>query len=172
MNSTKWVTLGQWRKESQWFEVDREIAIDLISDQKYFQLFKRFCKPACYSDEHYLPTFVTTKYWWKNENRTLTWVEWAKGGPHPTRFVRPEAYIQTLVKEAYANWSSLEEVDGLVNEPALLTQATPDTKCSLINHPGKTCTYNMLSCYVKDNQLNKYQQNLTKEFKKLIELAL
>ncbi|XP_009601568.1 protein SAR DEFICIENT 1-like [Nicotiana tomentosiformis] len=31
-------------------------------------------------------------------------------------------YIQNLVKEAYANWSSLEEVDGRVNEPALLTQ--------------------------------------------------
>ncbi|XP_015068133.1 protein SAR DEFICIENT 1 isoform X2 [Solanum pennellii] len=36
-----------------------------------------------------------------------------------------KAYIQNLVKEAYANWSSLEEVDGLVNEPALLTQGEP-----------------------------------------------
>lgn len=85
-----WITLAQWRKGSQWFEVDREIAIDIISDEKYSQLFKRFCKPACYSDEHYLPTFVTMKYGWKNGNRTLTWVDWAKGGPHPTRFVRPE----------------------------------------------------------------------------------
>lgn len=85
-----WVTLAQWRKGSQWFEVDREIAIDIISDQKYSHIFKRFCRPACYSDEHYLPTFVTMKYWWKNENRTLTWVDWAKGGPHPTKFNRPE----------------------------------------------------------------------------------
>lgn len=84
------VTLAQWRKGSQWFEVDREIAIDIISDQKYSNLFKRFCRPACYSDEHYLPTFVTMKYWWKNENRTLTWVDWAKGGPHPTKFIRPD----------------------------------------------------------------------------------
>ncbi|PHT47442.1 Protein SAR DEFICIENT 1 [Capsicum baccatum] len=36
-----------------------------------------------------------------------------------------KAYIQNLVKDAYANWSSLEEVDGLVNEPALLTQGEP-----------------------------------------------
>ncbi|XP_055828388.1 protein SAR DEFICIENT 1 [Solanum dulcamara] len=36
-----------------------------------------------------------------------------------------KAYIQSLVKEAYANWNSLEEVDGLVNEPALLTQGEP-----------------------------------------------
>ncbi|MCD7451769.1 hypothetical protein HAX54_013417 [Datura stramonium] len=87
---TPWITLGQWRKGSQWFEVDREIAIDIISDQKYFLLFKRYCKPACYSDEHYLPTFVTMMYWWKNENRTLTWVDWAKGGAHPTKFIRPD----------------------------------------------------------------------------------
>lgn len=31
-------------------------------------------------------------------------------------------YIQNLVKKAYDNWSSLEEIDGPVNEPALLTQ--------------------------------------------------
>lgn len=36
-----------------------------------------------------------------------------------------KAYIQNYVKEAYANWSSLQEVDGLVNEPALLTQGEP-----------------------------------------------
>ncbi|CAN4088816.1 unnamed protein product [Withania somnifera] len=33
-----------------------------------------------------------------------------------------KVYIENYVKEAYANWSSLEEVDGLMNEPALLTQ--------------------------------------------------
>lgn len=33
-----------------------------------------------------------------------------------------KAYIQNLVKEAYAKWNSLEQVEGLVNEPALLTQ--------------------------------------------------
>ncbi|CAN4088817.1 unnamed protein product [Withania somnifera] len=85
-----WVTLTQWRKGSQWFEVDREIAIDIISDKKYAYLFKRYCRPGCYSDEHYLPTFVTMKYWWKNANRTLTWVDWTEGGPHPTKFIRPE----------------------------------------------------------------------------------
>ncbi|XP_009763003.1 glycosyltransferase BC10-like [Nicotiana tabacum] len=91
-----WITLDQWRKGSQWFEVDREIAIDIITDQKYFQLFKRYCKPACYSDEHYLPTFVTMRYWWKNGNRTLTWVDWTKGGPHPTRFIRTDVTADLL----------------------------------------------------------------------------
>lgn len=32
------------------------------------------------------------------------------------------------MKEAYGNWSSLEEVDGLVNETALLTQGTSSYK--------------------------------------------
>ncbi|KAM7482981.1 hypothetical protein LguiB_007564 [Lonicera macranthoides] len=32
------------------------------------------------------------------------------------------AYIEGWIKEAYLNWNSLEEIDGLVNEPALLTQ--------------------------------------------------
>ncbi|KAF3646535.1 putative GATA zinc finger domain-containing protein 13-like [Capsicum annuum] len=110
-----WVTLGQWRKGSQWFEVDREIAIDIISDQKYSNLFKRYCKPACYSDEHYLPTFVTMKYWWKNENRTLTWVDWAKGGPHPTKFIRPD-----------------------VTED-LLNMMRNGTKCEYNGRPSKMC---------------------------------
>ncbi|XP_060172680.1 protein SAR DEFICIENT 1-like [Lycium barbarum] len=36
------------------------------------------------------------------------------------------AYIEKLVKDAFTNWNSLEEVDGsLINEPALLTQGEP-----------------------------------------------
>ncbi|KAK4350038.1 hypothetical protein RND71_029351 [Anisodus tanguticus] len=49
------------------------------------------------------------------------------GQIYPTRDLTgiQKANIQTLVKEAYANWNSLEEVDGLVNEPALLSQGEP-----------------------------------------------
>ncbi|CAN4115459.1 unnamed protein product [Withania somnifera] len=93
---TPWVTIEQWRKGSQWFELDREIAVDVITDKMYFNLFKDFCRPACYSDEHYLPTFVTMRYWWKNGNRTLTWVDWTKGGPHPTKFARTEVTKELL----------------------------------------------------------------------------
>ncbi|XP_016479818.1 glycosyltransferase BC10-like [Nicotiana tabacum] len=93
---TPWVTIEQWRKGSQWFELDREIAVDVITEPKYFNLFKEFCRPACYSDEHYLPTFVTMRYWWKNGNRTLTWVDWTKGGPHPTKFARTEVTKELL----------------------------------------------------------------------------
>ncbi|KAG9131247.1 hypothetical protein Leryth_006113 [Lithospermum erythrorhizon] len=90
------VTLRQWRKGSQWFEVDRELAVDIIRDVLYYNLFKRYCKPDCYSDEHYLPTMLTMKFWYKNANRTLTWVDWSKGGPHPTRFGRYEVNVDLL----------------------------------------------------------------------------
>lgn len=33
-----------------------------------------------------------------------------------------QAYIGSLLKEAYANWNALEVVDGIVNETVLLTQ--------------------------------------------------
>ncbi|XP_074363962.1 glycosyltransferase BC10-like [Apium graveolens] len=90
------ITLEQWRKGSQWFQMDRELALEIISDQKYMALFKRFCKPACYSDEHYIPTFVNMKFWEKNSNRTLTWVDWTMGGPHPTRFGRMQVTVELL----------------------------------------------------------------------------
>ncbi|GER32392.1 Core-2/I-branching beta-1,6-N-acetylglucosaminyltransferase family protein,6-N-acetylglucosaminyltransferase family protein [Striga asiatica] len=53
------VTTAAWRKDSQWFEMSRELALEVVSDSLYLSLFRDWCKPACYSDEHYLPTFVT-----------------------------------------------------------------------------------------------------------------
>ncbi|XWS68835.1 hypothetical protein CRYUN_Cryun04dG0127200 [Craigia yunnanensis] len=90
------VTLDQWRKGAQWFEMDRDLAIEVVSDQIYFPMFQKYCNGACYADEHYLPTFVTTKFGEKNSNRTLTWVDWSKGGPHPAKFIRTEVTIGFL----------------------------------------------------------------------------
>ncbi|KAL3838990.1 hypothetical protein ACJIZ3_023581 [Penstemon smallii] len=90
------VKIEQWRKGAQWFEMDRELAVEIISDHKYFHLFKEYCKPACYSDEHYIPTFLTMKYPTKIANRTLTWVDWSRGGPHPTKFLRTDVTIELL----------------------------------------------------------------------------
>ncbi|KAI7986231.1 Glycosyltransferase BC10 [Camellia lanceoleosa] len=92
------IKIEQWRKGSQWFEINRELAIEVVSDRRYFPLFRRYCKPPCYSDEHYMPTFVYTKFARKNSNRTLTWVDWAKGGPHPTRFVRTDVTPDLLMR--------------------------------------------------------------------------
>lgn len=92
------VRLSQWRKGSQWFELDRGLALEVISDLKYFPIFGKHCKGYCYGDEHYLPTYVSIKFWKKNTNRTLTWVDWSKIGPHPGKFERYRVTIELLKK--------------------------------------------------------------------------
>ncbi|KAI9120108.1 hypothetical protein K1719_008756 [Acacia pycnantha] len=90
------ITVDQWRKGSQWFEMDRELALAVVSDNTYFPLFQEHCKRSCYSDEHYLPTFVSMEHAGKNCNRTLTWVDWSKGGPHPTTLARNYVTVEFL----------------------------------------------------------------------------
>ncbi|TKY60944.1 acetylglucosaminyltransferase protein [Spatholobus suberectus] len=90
------IWLSQWRKGSQWFQIDRSLAIEIVSDQQYFPVFKKHCRNRCYGDEHYLPTFVSIKFWKRNSNRTLTWVDWSRGGPHPARFMRRDVTVEFL----------------------------------------------------------------------------
>ncbi|KAK7320045.1 hypothetical protein RJT34_04775 [Clitoria ternatea] len=90
------VKLSQWRKGSQWFQIDRALAIEIVSDQKYLAVFKKHCRNGCYGDEHYLPTLVSIKFWERNSNRTLTWVDWSKGGSHPSRFTRMDVTVDFL----------------------------------------------------------------------------
>ncbi|KAG6655782.1 glycosyltransferase BC10-like [Carya illinoinensis] len=91
------ITLRQWRKGSQWFEMDRDLATEVVSDQKYFSIFQKLCRgTSCYADEHYLPTFVSIKFWETNSNRSLTWVDWSKGGPHPAKFYRTDVTVERL----------------------------------------------------------------------------
>lgn len=92
------IKIEQWRKGSQWFEMDRSLAIEVISDRTYFPVFQRYCSGSCYADEHYLPTFVATKFGERNSNRTLTYVDWSKGGPHPNRFTRNDVTESFLLK--------------------------------------------------------------------------
>ncbi|XP_072964140.1 glycosyltransferase BC10-like [Typha angustifolia] len=98
------VKLDQWRKGSQWFEMDRLLAIEVVADQKYFPAFGRFCNQrACYMDEHYLPTFLNLRYWWAIANRSLTWVDWSKGGAHPASFSRTVVTIEFLERLRYGS---------------------------------------------------------------------
>ncbi|KAI4347200.1 hypothetical protein L6164_008034 [Bauhinia variegata] len=90
------VKLSQWRKGSQWFQIDRGLATDIVSDRRYFPVFKRYCRAPCYGDEHYLPTLVSIKFWKRNSNRTLTWVDWSKGGAHPARYQRTDVTLDFL----------------------------------------------------------------------------
>lgn len=80
------VTLEQWRKGSQWFEVDRSAAISIVKDERFYPKFKQFCKSPCYIDEHYLPIMLTIEAPNRLANRTVTWVDWSRGGSHPGTF--------------------------------------------------------------------------------------
>lgn len=90
------VSLRQWRKGSQWFEMDRNLALEVVSDRVYFPVFQKYCHGDCYADEHYLPTFVSIKFYKGNSNRSLTWVDWSKGGPHPNQFLNGEVTPELL----------------------------------------------------------------------------
>nr|XP_043612946.1 glycosyltransferase BC10-like [Erigeron canadensis] len=92
------IKLHEWRKGSQWFEMDRHLALEVISDTTYFSVFQNYCNGSCYADEHYLPTFATKKYGARNSRRTLTFVDWSRGGPHPARYTRNDVTIQFLEK--------------------------------------------------------------------------
>ncbi|PIA63614.1 hypothetical protein AQUCO_00201154v1 [Aquilegia coerulea] len=91
-NKRMWpaITISDWRKGSQWFEVDRKLALQIISDKKYYPIFRDHCKPPCYMDEHYLATLVTKLHPELNSNRTITWVDWSTGGSHPKTFTRKD----------------------------------------------------------------------------------
>ncbi|KAL8241883.1 hypothetical protein R6Q59_012185 [Mikania micrantha] len=97
------IKLHEWRKGSQWFEMDRDLALEVISDSTYFLVFQNYCNGSCYADEHYLPTFVTKKFGAMNSGRTLTFVDWSKGGPHPARYTRNDVTIQFLEKLRSSN---------------------------------------------------------------------
>ncbi|KAK6915863.1 Glycosyl transferase, family 14 [Dillenia turbinata] len=77
------IKLKHWRKGSQWFEMNRAVAIYVISDTKYYNIFRKYCRPSCYPDEHYIPTFLNMFHGSLNANRSITWVDWSLGGPHP-----------------------------------------------------------------------------------------
>ncbi|XP_027100304.1 glycosyltransferase BC10-like [Coffea arabica] len=89
-NKRMWpmITLSDWRKGSQWFEANRKLAIEIVSDVKLYQIFRDLCMPPCYMDEHYLPTLVTKVCPELTSNRTITWTDWSTGGSHPRTFMR------------------------------------------------------------------------------------
>ncbi|CAH2044449.1 unnamed protein product [Thlaspi arvense] len=85
-NMSPEVSIDQWRKGSQWFEVNRELAVSIVKDTLYYPKFKEFCTPACYVDEHYFPTMLSIERPAELANRSVTWVDWSRGGPHPATF--------------------------------------------------------------------------------------
>ncbi|KAL3729254.1 hypothetical protein ACJRO7_026365 [Eucalyptus globulus] len=102
-----YIRLHQWRKGSQWFEMTRNLAAYIVSDTKYYSLFEKYCKPACYPDEHYIPTYLNMFHGSKNSNRSVTWVDWSLGGPHPATFRKSnitEDFIRAIRNNATRCW--------------------------------------------------------------------
>ncbi|KAI3665554.1 hypothetical protein L6452_44181 [Arctium lappa] len=90
------ITIQDWRKGSQWFEINRDLALRIVIEHKYYSIFKEFCHPPCYNDEHYLPTMVNILYGEMNSNRSITHVDWSIVGPHPRKFVQSEITEELL----------------------------------------------------------------------------
>nr|GLL23924.1 uncharacterized protein LOC109167170 [Ipomoea trifida]GMC83663.1 glycosyltransferase BC10 [Ipomoea batatas] len=93
------IRLPDWRKGSQWFEMDRALAIIVVSDTKYYDLFKKYCHPSCYPDEHYIPTYLHMFNGAMNANRSVTYVDWSLGGPHPATYTAvniTEGFLESI----------------------------------------------------------------------------
>ncbi|XP_010479681.1 PREDICTED: uncharacterized protein LOC104758496 isoform X2 [Camelina sativa] len=92
------VKLSQWRKGSQWFEINRKLAVEIVQDTTYYPKFKEFCRPPCYVDEHYFPTMLSMKHRLSLANRTMTWTDWSRGGAHPATFGKADITESFLKK--------------------------------------------------------------------------
>ncbi|CAN6727727.1 unnamed protein product [Malus baccata var. baccata] len=132
LSNHKRITVDQWRKGWAWFAIDREVAIESISDRKYFPEFLK-CKGHCFPDEHYLPTFVHLKFAARNANRTLTWVDWSKGGPHPMEYRSPNV-TAALLSSLRSGYGRKCEYNGRSTDVCFLfaRKFLPDTLDNLL----------------------------------------
>lgn len=108
------VNISEWRKGSQWFEVDRKLAITIIKDTTYYPKFQNFCRPACYVDEHYFPTMLTIELPQLLANRSATWVDWSRGGAHPATFGKgdiTEPFLMRVLGERTCQYNGQNTTD-------------------------------------------------------------
>ena len=102
-NMSPLVNLSDWRKGSQWFEVNRELAVSIVEDSTYYPKFKDFCVPhVCYVDEHYFHTMLGINSPHLLANRSLTYVDWSRGGAHPATFGKDdikEEFFKKILEE-------------------------------------------------------------------------
>ncbi|KAJ4960338.1 hypothetical protein NE237_020248 [Protea cynaroides] len=69
----------------------------IVSDRKYYPVFKNYCQPPCYNDEHYIPTLINILSPEMTSNRSVTWVDWSKFGPHPGKFAQQQITVEFLI---------------------------------------------------------------------------
>ncbi|PON34918.1 Glycosyl transferase [Parasponia andersonii] len=93
------ISLSNWRKGWQWFAADRNLAVEIITDFKYYPIFEKYCEPPCYADEHYIPTLINIRFPEVNSNRSVTWVDWSEvGAAHPGTFGEKDVSTDFLDK--------------------------------------------------------------------------
>ncbi|GJN37569.1 hypothetical protein PR202_gb26542 [Eleusine coracana subsp. coracana] len=94
------ISLSQWRKGAQWFEMDRALALESVAEDACFQAFRDFCvgRQECLIDEHYLPTLVSLLRWGaRNANRTLTYADWKRAVNRHPHTHRGEEVTEELI---------------------------------------------------------------------------
>ncbi|KAF8703986.1 hypothetical protein HU200_031467 [Digitaria exilis] len=96
------ISEAQWRKGSQWFELDRALAGEAVADAAYFPTFRENCagERFCVVDEHYMSTLVSVLGWGRrNANRTLTFADWdpkRRVGAHPRNHRGEEVTVELI----------------------------------------------------------------------------
>lgn len=148
------IHLRHWRKGSQWFELNRALAVPIISDTLYHDLFSRFCLPACYPDEHYIPTFVNMFHGSLNSNRTVTWVDWSLGGPHPATFRRDNITVE-FIQSIRNNMTHCEQNSEVVSVCYLFARKfDPSALEPLLNLSLVVMGFWKLFCFYRSEILN------------------
>ncbi|XP_047057802.1 glycosyltransferase BC10-like [Lolium rigidum] len=90
------ISLAQWRKGSQWFEMDRTTAVEVVAEERWYAVF-RGDHGMLNMEEHYLPTLVTLLRWGARcKNRTLTYVDWSTRREHPRSFPEKDITAELL----------------------------------------------------------------------------
>ncbi|KAI5004402.1 hypothetical protein ZWY2020_031645 [Hordeum vulgare] len=80
------ISLAQWRKGAQWFEMDRALALEVASDETYYgPVFRNGKHGVRNLEEHYPMTLASLLGWGaRNANRTVTYSDWRHPvGQHP-----------------------------------------------------------------------------------------
>ncbi|OIV97767.1 hypothetical protein TanjilG_12524 [Lupinus angustifolius] len=115
-----------FRKGSQWFTMKRQHAIIVMADSLYFTKFKHHCRPSmvggrnCYSDEHYLPTFLNMVDPGGIANWSVTYVDWSEGKWHPRSF-----YAQDITSNLMKYFTSIDESPHITSDPQRTVLVTP-----------------------------------------------
>ncbi|CAM0879049.1 unnamed protein product [Alopecurus aequalis] len=95
------ISLALWRKGDQWFVMDREFGIEVITDETYYgPVFRDGKHGVGHMEEHYIPTLVNVLgLGGRNSNRTAMYSDWRHAeGPHP-RSYNGSVVTEELIRE-------------------------------------------------------------------------